>query len=218
MNLQRLKDSPLLLDGFEEFVGKWLGDPSPEPIPLPDEDQATWLDALPPVVTRYWEMVHQWPGAFLGGSQDDFVGTSDWAQTRKIQSDEVHLVSENQGCWSIYWKIKEQELWISLEEESKLGLDLPSILVTFGMYSMAFGYWAEFEGESLWLDGEPVPEELLKSGMLIWSGVYSDPDHEFEFWYRADPQLIWFTYRSVTIFAARSGEDAEWLADILDLA
>lgn len=50
MNLQRLADSPLLLDGFEEFIRKWLGDPPPAKVPKPDSFLELWLMTLPPEV------------------------------------------------------------------------------------------------------------------------------------------------------------------------
>lgn len=216
MNILRLADSPLLLDGLDEFVAHWLGTSPALTETLPSREEQDWLSLFPPEVTQYWQMIHRWPGAYLGGSQDDFAGTSTFL-SREPQNGEVILVNEAQSVWTISWNFQEEELWVE-EDESRMRLPctIAQFLVTFGLYSLALGYWSEStDGEAFFLDEEPVPDAIAEKGYRLWSGIYQSPEEPIEWWYAPEPGVMWHTFHGMTIFSSREEGGSEWIEERL---
>jgi len=60
-NLDRLKGTPYLLDGFRSFLDEWFGRVKPEPFPTLTEEEEAVFEECPLEVLRFHEVVQRYP-------------------------------------------------------------------------------------------------------------------------------------------------------------
>ena len=190
MNFRRLANSPLLLDGFEEFVRHWLANPEPAPVPEPDDYLKAWLMVMPIEVTTYWQIANRWPDASLKGSQDQFVGFVKTWQEIDPAKPRLALVIEGESSWIVYYDVVKKKLVVQADLEDPL-VELPctvgQFLVTFGLFNIVIAY----QGSDMIWDG-PVPLGLSGDAIPIWDGCYPNPGMGLTFQYISESNMLFW--------------------------
>lgn len=179
-NLDRLKGTDLLIDGFDQFLKSWLGDePREEPLPWSGAEREPF-DSLPWQVQRFYQVVQRWPSSKIveENNQDSLMFPpryqAPWnPRTRSNEapdSSRIELVMENQGNW-VVWLSREPEregrLCTDFDrdfEEGVFPMEVPpdEFLVTFGFHELVIN------ADSY----ETLPSKLYQESQTIFRGRY----------------------------------------------
>lgn len=199
-NLDRLKGTDLLIDGFDQFLKLWLGvAPREEPLPWSGEEKELF-DSLPWQVRRFYEVVHRWPTSKIveKNNQDALMFPPGYQMnwnpdTRAYDVPDpkrIELVSENQGNW-VVWLSRESKtegrLCTDFDrnfEEGVFPMEVPidEFLVTFGFHELVIngGFYEEYD------------PELYSESQTIFSGCYH-ADVPIRVLYHPS-RLVWLVY------------------------
>ncbi len=216
MNLDRLKGTPHLIDGFESFLRSWLApiEPRQEPLPWTDEEMEL-VRAMPDCALQFYEAVQRWPSSWIVETDENeqdalffpprrvvekwIRGT--W-ETVTIDFARVEIAGENQGNWLVEVSLEESDFgklytnctrdMIGAETAEGFPMEVPldEFLVTFGFYNMII------------CSGPPVKEtERFPDSELIFLGRYN-ADAEYGIFYHPDG-FLW-------LGGGATKEDGHW--------
>lgn len=202
IDLRRLADSPLLLNGFEDFVAKWCGG---EPEELPDDtDLKTWFAISPPEVRQYWEIANRWPKASLLGAE--------FSLSMQIFDGNPVIVDGGEG-WTIYWD-RSIELLRVVEKKNPIKNSIGEFLVTYGLFEMVMGNDFDFTDETGNEFG--VAEVVVPESTEIWEGeLIAYAPSLLRFYFHPKGILWWDDDSHWRFYAGQSQEADDWLTELM---
>lgn len=200
INLDRLKGTDLLIQGFDEFLNAWIAPQSrrnPEPVVFPI------LEDLPPQFSRFFELEKKWPEA---GLQREGTGRSLVCPPRKLNEDEpydpggrfpwlfgtneeIRQVDRETNILIITNESQNTSIWVSTEELT-VGRIYANFLPGIGDYGVftvdepadeflvAFGF--QQLASQYFLSGA-MPNEEFKKAQVIYSGNYLNEEFRVHF-------------------------------------
>jgi len=197
-NLDRLKGTPYLVDGFESFLKNWLelSEPSDKPFPWEAEELARF-HLLPTEVQQFYDIVRRWPQAemlsktswdrlaYPPGKPSQYIHSlGEWVTEKQPSS--MVLARNHRASWRVEVGVRDENFAVLFTDAGRGGRDLPDgeslqmavgpaeFLVTFGMREL--------------LLANPLSEwdpQALKQATVIYTGRYH-ADRELEFLYHPD--------------------------------
>jgi len=205
-NLDRLKGTTYLIDGFESCLKNWLApmEPNPDPLHWTDEEMEL-VRSMPDSALQFYEVVQRWPTSWIVEinelEQDALLFpplkvTERWIPNSNdkvaIDFSRVSIAAENQDNWTVEVSLEKEDfgkLYVNVDKELysaktlewfPMETSLDEFLVMFGFYNMIIcsGY---FEHET----------ERFPDSELIFTGGYAS-DLEHGVFYHPDG-LLWLT-------------------------
>ena len=208
INLERLKESGLLIQGFDKFLHAWFECP-------PSLEKTQWDDSavavfsnLPEALLEFHNVIDRWPQSkiVIDNNQEHIYRPPTprkiWSLEKKtfeVIEDHFSIVCENQGNWEVWLSTRKGDEGILFTDydlnfkRSDLMMETPidEFLVTFGLHEL--------------IVNNCIPDsyevDKFADAILIFCGRYN-ADVQIRFYYHEDG-LLWFSY----------GEDSpDWVA------
>lgn len=176
-NLDRLKGTGLLIQGFDEFLAGWLGvEPNRERI---DWDDSAWFNAkqLPQPARLYFDLVKKWPTAKLGKVEfkDEALEfpplpRSIWSHVDGVyvtpDPDILKLMCGHRNAVEIWFDNAEDkqqvlhvdhEVYVEEPAVTELNVDLDEFLVTFGLNCLIVNSkYCDYRKQRLFREATPI--------------------------------------------------------------
>lgn len=152
INLDRLKGTGLLMQGFDEFMANWMAgeEPNPETINW-DSPEWKYAKQLPPEIRLFYEVVHKWPTARMKqiDSKKEFLEfppkpRNMWEPDKR----EISLIAGRKDRWEIWYSTKNPagEITLSYSNlgrvtkanplEQAMEVPIEELLITFGLNAL----------------------------------------------------------------------------------
>jgi len=199
-NLDRLKGTPYLIDGFESFLKHWLTPQEPTQATLGwDDEEMELFEALPEAARQFYEVVQRWPGAQIEDGDQDWLSFPPRRVEEKrdpklrlpVSAERLQrllLAQDNDQQWTVELSLHKKDygrLYTDYRDEAfcadtiegfPMEVPVDEFLVMFGFYNMIITGASDTSEQSRFENAELIffgrYQEDVEYGVFYHPGGY----------------------------------------------